>query len=204
MKKNLSLYMSVVATLFILMIFTASPVLACSPAEEAMNLTLEDRVHNAPMILVGRVVQGYTTSYGGYEVNREVDVEVERYLRGTGPALVRISGFGDGADCLTPIQVGAYAVFFVEGNPDETLDAVYLGVHDATWNVNEENIETITAITGENNEPYPLSFTSQLLQFVTQYAIWFIALAILVIVLGFAPFVLHRIRNPRKSKMKRS
>ena len=186
------------------MIFAISPVLACSPSEEAMNLTLEDRVANAPMILIGTVVQGFTTSYGnGYEVVREVEVEVESYLRGKGPALVRISGFGDGADCLTPIQIGAHAVFFVDGNPDETLDAVYLGVHDATWNASQENIETITAITGESNAPYPLPLTTQLIRFATQYATWILTLSLLAIVFAFAPMILRRVRNPRKSKAKR-
>lgn len=204
MRNNLPRFIMSFGILY-LMSFIVSPVLACSPSQEAMNLTLEDRVENAPMILIGTAVQGFTTSYGnGYEIIREIEVEVETYLRGEGPAIVRISGFGDGADCLSYARLNERLIFFVEGDPDTGLQANYTGVHDATWGDSQENIDTIIAITGENNAPYPLPLTTQLIRFVMQYAIWIITLSLLAIVFAFAPMILRRIRQPRKSKAKRN
>lgn len=190
----------------VIFVLAETTVHACSPSEEAMSLTLADRVENAPMILVGTVTQEFHTEYGGgYSVTSEVEVEVEQYLKGEGPAIVRIDGFGDGADCRSYIENGMRRVFFVRGNPDMTLDAVYLGVHDATWEATPETLDEITGMTNHSVEPYPLSLTQQVVRALQQH--WVVvglSALILLLCVGSGLLVTNRHRDPRKSKAKRS
>lgn len=187
------------------MIFVASPVLACSPSPDAVQVTREDRIENAPMILIGTAVEGFTTSYGnGYEVILEVNVEVESYLRGEGPTLVHISGFGSGADCRSSVYLDDRAIFLVRGNPATGLYLNNFGGYSTVWNDSQDNIDMIIAITGENNPAYPLPLTTQLIRFIMQYATWIFTLILLSTAFAFAPMILRRIRKPRKPKAKRS
>lgn len=187
------------------MVFAVSPALACSPSLDSPQPTREDLIESAPMILIGTAVEGITSSYGvGYEVITEADIEVESYLRGEGPTLVHISGFGVGADCRSPARLNERAIFFVSGNPAIGLRLASFGAYGTVWDDSPENIETITAITGENNVAYPLPLTTQFIRFVIQYATWIITLTLLAIVFAFAPMILRRIRHPRKPKVKRS
>jgi len=204
-RKHLSLLISG-TILCLMMIFTTSPVFACSPNEEDFALTFEDRVANAPMILVGTVSNEYFTSYGGgYEFVNEVDVEVEQYLKGEGPTLVRISNFGEGADCLSVAPaVGQRAIFMVDGNPDRGLQAYYLGVHDAVRQASDANIQTAISITGENNEPYPLPMSQQIMRALTNGNLWLMAGIMILLVLLIPLFFIVRRRSPRKSKAKNS
>lgn len=187
------------------MVFAVSPALACSPSLDSPQPTREDLIESAPMILIGTAVEGFTRSdSSGYEVIRGVNVEVESYLRGEGPTLVHISGFGSDSDCRSSARLNEGAIFFVSGNPAIGLRLASFGAYSTVWNDSPENIETIMAITGENNAAYPLPLTTQLIRFVIQCATWIISLTLLAIVFAFAPMILRRIRHPRKPKVKRS
>lgn len=192
--------------LCLMMMFVASPVFACTPLESDFALTFEDRVHNAPMILVGTVTKHYVTTYGsGYEFVNEVEVEVGQYLKGDGATIVRISGFGQGPDCLSSAPpVGEQRIFMVSGDPGTGLQAFYLGVHDAVWQASDENIQTAISITGENNAPSPMPLSQQIMRSLSGANLWLIASIVILIVLIMPLFYVLRRHSPRKSKAKRS
>lgn len=130
----------------------------------------------------------------------EAEIEVETYLKGEGPAIVKISGFGDGADCRSWVEVGAQAVFFANGDPDSgVLDAEYLGVHDAVWQASEKNISEITGITNHSVEPYPLPFTLQALRFFMKYGTWIFA-GIIIFLCGVAIFFVRNLPNEKRKR----
>lgn len=192
-------------SLFCILLTAISPVAACTPSREAMTLTLEDRIANAPIILQGTVTQGFTTSSGnGYEVIREVEVEVAHYYKGEGATIVHISGFGDGADCLSTIRLGQEAIFYVEGNSATGYQAVYLSAHDAITTVNDRTINDIIAITGEGVAPTPLPLNQQFMRFATRYQTWLLGAAAILLVLLNTFALKKQIRPIRKEKAKRS
>jgi len=155
------------------------------------------------MILVGTVIHTYEINYSNnYSFVHEVDVRVEQYLKGEGPAIVRISGFGQGADCLSVIQNDVHAVFFVNGNPDGILNANYTGVHDATWQPTPETISEIVSITNHTVDPYPLPLSAQIARWFS-HPLTGMRLAVVVLVLVFVAGIFYmRYHDPRKPKQK--
>lgn len=178
---------------------------ACSPVQDAFNYTLEDRIDNAEIVLVGTVVGGVVrNSYGDWEILSEAEVSVSQYLKGNGDALVNIQGFGDGADCLSIINMEQDAIFFVDRADDGMLQANYLAVHDATMAVTDEKIDEIIAITGENNAPTAPSIMAQLSRLLNQLMTWVVISGIALLVLCLSMFIQQRrSKNPRKTKPKR-
>ncbi|MGB7337347.1 MAG: hypothetical protein WBC91_00530 [Phototrophicaceae bacterium] len=188
------------------LLLIASPAYACSPSEDALNYTLEDRVNNADMILVGTVVGGEIGNpNNNYEVIRQAEVDVERYLKGEGESQVQIHGFGDGADCLSVISMEQRAIFFVDRDDNGVLQASYLGVNDATMRADIDTIEEIIAITGESNAPYPASLVSQITRLFNMPMTWLVLSSVVLLFLCGGLFIQNRLsKDTRKVKSKRS
>ncbi|MDQ7025743.1 MAG: hypothetical protein Q9P44_09305 [Anaerolineae bacterium] len=173
---------------------------ACSPTPEALEYTLEDRIENAPLVLVGTVLDG-TIGWGNTIV--EAEIKVDSYLKGSGMAVVTISGFGDGADCRSRVQMGGRYIFFAEGDSADTLQAVYLGVQDATYSASDERVSRVTAFTGQSLEPQPLPIYVQLQRLAREYATVSMGIVGLAVLLLIAGLMKRRMILTRKPKAKR-
>lgn len=198
-RKSLATY-GITITLFVLSLALAIPVSACSPAPDQIGRTIQERIDNAPLVLVGTVVNG-TTSWGTTIAIAEV--EVETYLKGEGLAIVNIAGFGAGPDCLSPVQIGQRYIFFAEGNTGETLNAVYLGVNDAVATADAQTVAEVSAYTGQSNVPIPLPFDMQVQRWSQKYAPYGIGILVMLGVIGAAFVVKRRLSDGRKPKAKR-
>ena len=198
-RKSLATYI-VTIILLLLSLALAIPASACSPAPDQINRTLQERIDNAPLVLVGTVVNG-TTSWG--DTIAIAEVEVETYLKSEGLAVVNIAGFGAGPDCLSPVQIGQRYIFFAEGNTGETLNAVYLGVNDAVATADAQNIAEVSAYTGQSNAPIPLPFGMQIQRWTQKYTPYGIGLLVILGVIAAAFMVKRRMSDGRKPKAKR-
>jgi|GEM_PF-5182460 len=189
----------VVLYAFIFALFTqVNQVHACTQPPEPIPtaVTLEERVNNAPIILVGQVA-GYDDETG---YNFIAEVQVERYLKGEGTSPVQISGFGYSSMCLTGVSEGSRYIFFVQ--PDgETLRGIYFQGYAPVMIPSDENIDAIVAITGQSTLPAVSADTvsettdKQTSGFPIAIIIW---LYIMAIIIG-----LELSRAPRKKKAKR-
>jgi hypothetical protein len=80
-------------------------------------------------------------------------IHVESYLKGDGPTIVAVTGFGTGAgDCRSVIAIGDRLLFLVDGNPatDNVLRASYAGASSAVRIATDENIAAASAISGQS------------------------------------------------------
>jgi hypothetical protein len=154
------------AFLLVFCLWMSSPAAACSPAQDASDFSLNDYVANAELVFVGRILDG-ENPYGD-DVIMRAEVEVETYLKGEGSALVDISGFGYGADCLSVVHAGARYIFFANPSGDGSLQAVYMSAHDAVMNPNAPNIAAISLITNQSNEPEALPTEQQISRFLNK------------------------------------
>lgn len=192
------------ALIVLLLSLAIAPSYACEPTPLAFNHSLAELVDNAPIILVGTVTGGSTEQWGNRAVIVEAEIEVEQYLKGEGPSIVRITGYGAGPDCRSTVETGQRAVFFASGDPDGTLQAQYLGVYDATWEANEASISEITSITNHAVAPYPLPLTAQALRVLNKYSVQ-VFMGIFIIFCGLAVFFVSRLpRDKRKRIAKNS
>jgi hypothetical protein len=200
-KRQFTRYIIILALLVLSFAF-AVPTFACSPApgHYPSDFTFEQRIDNAPLVLVGRIVGGDGTGRG-FTIDT-AEVEVETYIKGEGLAVVHIAGFGDGGgDCLNNVRVGGRYLFFANGTGD-TLRAEYLTVYDAAYEADTELISSAIAYTGQANEPMPLPFATQMQRAAKKYAPFGIGVLALLAAAGGAAFIMKR-RDGRKSKAKR-
>lgn len=123
-----------------------SPTFACEPLppEQAAQATHTRRTESADIVLEGTI-----TDTAGRDFPHTATVEVDRYYKGSGPAEVTITGFGEGSDCLSPVNEGDHLIFYATGDPAVTLDAYYLVGLDAVAAPDPEVIAEITAVAGQ-------------------------------------------------------
>lgn len=181
-----------------------SPVSACEPLPPSSDnepvVTLEDHVNHANWIMVGTVIGG--TKDAG--VITQAEIEVERYLKGNGSAIVYISGFGHSTACLATVNVGDTYIFFANGNLSDTYRASYFGTSYPIALANEENIERVIAVTNQSIAPDPLPISMQIERALEDALIWkLIAIALSGIVLTILAIVKFR-SGKRKAKAKRT
>ncbi|MCB8923195.1 MAG: hypothetical protein H6662_16530 [Ardenticatenaceae bacterium] len=148
--------------------FNTSHVCAC--LGETYSIT--ERVQNAPIVFEGVVIQmglvdisTEKIDYGSIEASSlstigdpnlktEARIIVKRYIKGDGPPVVTVRGFGGlgGGDCQSRVKIGDHALFFaIETSVSGTLTPAYLGVYSAT-----ESIQTgvlAEALSATNQEP---------------------------------------------------
>lgn len=202
--RRLTGLLSITVTLIIITLALPQTAQACSPAPESQDYTFVDRINHAPIVLIGTVTGGETRG-GTYEVITTAQVEVETVYKGEAQALEHISNFGDGADCLSWVQVGDRLAFFAERTANGTLQASYLSVHDAAWSVDGFTIDTLETQLGIGSDPAPLPFQQTFLLWILNniYITGFIGItAITLVILGIY-LISRQHRDPRKSKPKR-
>ena len=184
----------------LLCLWMSIPVAACSPARDASEFSMDDYIANATVVFVGTIVDGENPYGDGVIMTAEV--EVERYLKGEGSALVEISGFGYGADCLSVVHEGGRYIFFASQTEDGRLQAVYMSAHDAVMNPTAPNIAAINLITQQSTVPQALPTDVQLSRFFSKNAQGILGLSLATVgILGCAAFFLRR--PSRKAKLKR-
>lgn len=120
---------------------------ACTPPPGGLpHYTTADHVQAAPVVLEGVVS---STTFVNYYV--EATVQVVQYLKGQGPALVTISGFGDSSVCLSSVQAGDHLIFLASGDPASGgLQAFYLSQFDATLPADPQTLADAIAAAGQD------------------------------------------------------
>lgn len=177
-------------------------VLACSPITpqpDTIAPTLEDHTNNANWIMIGTVI-------GGIEelgVITEAEIEIERYLKGEGEAIIHIQGFGHGTACLTSVEVGDTYIFFANGNISNTFNAFYYENRRPIARATADNIEQIFAVTNHSVAPSTMPIIMQVERAFKSGLAW----NLLLIALGFTMLawgVFDYSRSKPKKKVKRS
>lgn len=199
--RSLKFLMSSLILSVIALGISLSPVSACEPIpSDTVMPTLEDHANYANWILVGTVIGG--TENGG--VITEAEIEVERYLKGEGSAIIYIDGFGHGTACLATVNLGDTYIFFAEGNLSDTFSASYFDNRRPITVANEENIERVIAVTNQSILPAPLPLTMQIERAIDNTLTWkllaIVASGIMLVILGILKFS----SGKRKTKAKRS
>lgn len=124
----------------------AQPLYACSPTSPPL-----DAPTPIPDTLGHRVQQTAIIFEGAVTADRPITtVQVTRYLKGTGPPIVQVLGFGSGADCLPKADSGMHGLFFTLGDPYDQLSR-------QPWSgIEQANDTTVTSIIRlVSHEPQP-------------------------------------------------
>jgi hypothetical protein len=172
---------------------SATAVYACTPPVGGLpQYTAAERTNAATIVLEGTVTEGRAAEGYAEGIPQGLTVEVQQYLKGSGPAVVMIDGFGTSALCLYEAHLGDHLIFYAEGDPETGLHAHYLSQFDAAEAVSPEVIAEITAVTGQSptqpttNAPAPLINKSS--------ANVIMAILLIVVVLGVGVWVWRRRR----------
>lgn len=184
----------------LLLFCLAFPVFACEPSLHASEYTRQDYVDNAEFIFVGTVVAG--EGYNPDSVIMTAEVEVASYLKGSGAAVVQVSGFGYGPDCLSTVDIGDELIFFANRATDGSLTAAYLSAHDAVMTANPVRIAEIQLLTGQQTAPQALPFPAQFTRWIARHWLWLGGTIMILLSFGSALFIVKR-KPARKPKMKR-
>jgi hypothetical protein len=123
-----------------------SSAFACEPLppEQAAQATHTCRTQSADIVLEGTI-----TDTIGRDFSHTATVAVDVYYKGSGPAEVTITGFGQGPDCLSPVAKGDYLIFYATGDPATTLNAYYLVGLDAVTQPSTDVVAEIQAAAGQ-------------------------------------------------------
>lgn len=128
-----------------------APAFACTPPPGGLpHYTVADHVKAAPIVLEG-VATAITM---GSSTELEVaSIQVRRYYKGIGPAVVSISGFGADMACLSPVNVGDHLIIYAKGDPNAGLSAYYLSQFDAVAPADTTTIAQVQAVVGQGQPP---------------------------------------------------
>jgi len=98
---------------------------SCSPTEDYEGPTTADQAQHAGVVFTGRALR-----VNGTDLQFEVRVEVDRYLRGCGPAVVSLAGFRSSAACgVDPPDVGQIVMAFACAAGNSTAELHDIGLH---------------------------------------------------------------------------
>jgi hypothetical protein len=123
----------------------ATPAWACTPPPGGLpSYTATDRTLAAPIVLEGTAIAVSGEVYGQTAV-----VEVSRYLKGIGPQLIAISGYGSSSICLSEISQNFTGVFYVSGDEATGYSAFYLSQFDALASNDEATVTEVIAASGQ-------------------------------------------------------
>lgn len=140
-----------VCVAFVLVVSGYVPAWACTPPVGGLpHYTVADHVKAAPVVLEGVAT---SVTMGSPTELQVAMVQVRRYFKGSGPAAVRITGFGANMACLSPVSVGDHLIIYAKGDPNQSLSAYYLSQFDATAPADAGTISQVQAVTGEGQAP---------------------------------------------------
>lgn len=113
---------------------------ATNPGPPPIQYTIEDKVTQVPIVLEGTVIalgSGLTAQ-----------VEVHRYFKGDGPAVITAIHYGTGSMCQSPLMLGGPIIIFAnQWNTGEYAAAYFNGI--ATVPATEDNIQLIIEAAGQ-------------------------------------------------------
>ncbi len=141
-----------------------APAFACTqPPGGLPYYSVADHVKAAPIVLEGVVIATQGPYYPDYP--EAANVQVVQYLKGNGPSVIVISGFGPSSVCLSSVGLGQHLIFYVRGD-ENGYYAFYLSQFDAVAPADSQTIAEAAAASGQ--QPIFLSPAEPLL---TQIAI---------------------------------
>lgn len=142
------LFFSICLIFGLLGLIPVAPAQACTPPPGGLpSYTVADHVQAAPVVLEG--VASYTT-FLNFSIS--ATVQVVQYIKGSGPATVEISGFGDSSVCLVNVNTGDHLIFLASGDPASgQLQAYYLSQFDAVLPADEQTVAE--ALTASDQDP---------------------------------------------------
>ena len=136
-------------SLMLMLVMPTRPALACTPPPGGLPpYTVADRTNAAKVVLEGTIVA--LTDADDYGAIKIATVDVQRYFKGGGPAVVRIANFGPGALCLSSVSVGQHWIFYATGDPSTGLIAHYLSAFDAVDPPTPNNAAQVIAAVGRD------------------------------------------------------
>ncbi|WP_420630558.1 hypothetical protein [Candidatus Leptofilum sp.] len=173
--------LTIICSVFILLLATPTSAHACT--YEGPFYTLSQQTHDADVVFEGEVwhLDIRTSLSKTYARNGlAVYVLVDRYLKGDGPTIVRISGFGGGGgDCKSSARDGEHLVFFARTDESSILTANYLGPYSATAEPNEENLDIIMSSSGQTPIHKQLSQKDEMTIFLYNIR-WWLRIALII------------------------
>jgi hypothetical protein len=132
---------------------------ACTqPVGGHIRYSIEKRVDQAQMIAEGLVIEVYAESYEKIAL-----IEVTAYYKGSGPSLISVAGYGDGAQCRSYIIEGQQQIFYLRQNADGSLWASYGSAGDAYISATDESRDAVINHMGRQPEPPSLDQEPNLL-----------------------------------------
>lgn len=138
-KANLLLFLSIS---FVLLWFVTIPrsIYACSPSESYRPSTIMEKTLDAELVLEVTLVEKIPSAHPFTDT---ATFTVHSWLKGTGPSIVTVKGFGPSDQCLAEVPE-MRAILFVNGDPlVGALNLNYVSLHDAVVYSSPEVISEI-------------------------------------------------------------
>ncbi len=124
-----------------------APAFACTqPPGGLPYYSVADHVKAAPIVLEGVVIATQGPYYPDYP--EAANVQVVQYLKGNGPSVIIISGFGPSSVCLSSVGLGQHLIFYVRGD-ENGYYAFYLSQFDAVAPADSQTIAEAAAASGQ-------------------------------------------------------
>jgi len=124
--------------------------------------SMEERFQTADLVFTGTVLG---TDYRSLAMHL---IQVDQYLKGSGPTMLMVSGFTSSfiSTCSVPLYVGDTGLFFIDGNPliHDTFYATYGTARGVVRPITAENINEVMQFTTQlptAPTPTPLSLLLQ-------------------------------------------
>lgn len=116
---------------------------ACTPPPGGLvTYSITQRTQATQLVLVGQITG--KTSNSGIDT---ATILVQQYIKGSGPSVLQIGGFGPSSLCLSQVFVGQTAIFFADSDSMGRLHAHYMGQFDATAPADPDSIaEAMAAV----------------------------------------------------------
>ncbi len=113
---------------------------ATNPGPPPIQYTIEDQVTSAPIVLEGTVI--------ALNSGLSAQIEVHRYFKGNGPAIITAMHYGTGSMCQMPLMVGGPVIIFAsQWNTGDYAAYYFNGV--ATLPATADNIQQIITAAGQ-------------------------------------------------------
>ena len=124
-----------------------APAFACTPPPGGLPYySVADHVKAAPIVLEGVVIATIGPYYPDYP--EVANVQVVQYLKGNGPSVIVISGFGPSSVCLSSVGLGQHLIFYVRGD-ENGYYAFHLSQFDAVAPADSQTIAEAAAASGQ-------------------------------------------------------
>jgi hypothetical protein len=117
---------------------------ACTPPPGGLPYySVADHV-NAALIVLEGVVIATTGPYYPEAAN----IQVVQYIKGNGPSIVNVRGYGPSSVCLSSVSIGDHLLFYV-GSDQNGYYAFYLSQFDAVASADSQTVAEAAAASGQ-------------------------------------------------------